>query len=140
MAADAPVVVVCGSRRWWSHARVTLALLKVWSPRFAALWHGAARGPDLFADAFARRCEIPVRAWLADWDRYGQAAGVRRSAEMIAAAPPGSVCVAFVLGRLADSRGTAHTVRLALRRGLRCLVVDNSGQLEWLEPEACLFA
>jgi hypothetical protein len=138
VAADAPVVVVCGSRRWWSHARVTLALLKVWSPQFAALWHGAARGADLFADAFARGSGIPVRRWPADWS-LGRSAGVRRSAEMVAAAPPGSICVAFVLGRLADSRGTAHTVRLALRRGLRCLVVDNSGS-GWLEPDAGLFA
>lgn len=131
-----PVLIVCGSRRWSDRRRLIDTLdrlccrpgsLGYWP---AELWHGGAAGADQMAGEFAAAdpYRLPVRVWPADWARYGRSAGVRRSAEMVAAAPAGSLVVAFVPGRLAESAGTAHTVVLARRRGLRVVVVDSAGQ------------
>jgi len=129
--SDKPVLIVCGSRRWRDYDRLAevLAGLVGIPPRYAALWHGGAKGADAMAGNWAstRWASLPVRRWPADWEHYGRSAGVRRSAEMVAAAPPGSVLVAFVPHRLADSVGTAHTVRLARRRGLAVVVADCCG-------------
>jgi len=128
---DNPVLIVCGSRRWTDYDRLAEVLAGIVGipPRYAALWHGGAKGADAMAGnwAQARWSRLPVRRWPADWERYGRAAGVRRSAEMIAAAPPGSLLVAFVPHRLADSVGTAHEVKLARHRGLAVVVVDSCG-------------
>lgn len=127
-----PVLIVCGSRRWSDYDRLAevLAGLAGIPSRYAELWHGGAKGADCQASTWAscRWSPLPVRRWPADWARYGRAAGVRRSAEMIAAAPEGSLLVAFVPHRLADSVGTAHGVRLARRRGLAVVVVDCCGR------------
>jgi len=131
---DNPVLIVCGSRRWSDRRRLidTLDEICSWNGSYwpAELWHGGAMGADAMAGEFAAAdpCRLPVRVWPADWARYGRAAGVRRSAEMIAAAPVGSLLVAFVPHRLADSVGTAHEVRLARKRGLAVVVVDCCGQ------------
>ncbi len=137
-----PVLLVCGSRRWADFPRLAEVLDKlirpVCRPVYSAVWHGGAGGADSLAARWAAAlpCPLPVRVWPADWHRYGRAAGVRRSAEMLAAAPPGSLLVAFVPGRLADSAGTAHTVRLARRRGLTVVVVDSDGQRVLAEAQA----
>lgn len=127
-----PVLIVCGSRRWADYPRLAQALDNlIWpvrDPIYSAIWHGGARGADRLAAHYAAWRGREVRVWPADWRRYGRAAGVRRSAEMIAAAPEGSLLVAFVPGALADSVGTAHVVRLARRRGLAVVIVDNAGQ------------
>ena len=124
-AASRPVLIVCGSRAWtdWPTMRATLDHL--WcAPMLAlrAVWHGGAQGADLMATTWAEMFpgRVPVRSWPADWS-LGPHAGVKRSAEMVGSAPAGSVVVAFVSCRLSDSVGTSHTVRLALRRGLRVL-------------------
>lgn len=127
-----PVLIVCGSRRWADYPRLAATLeALIWpvcQPIYAAVWHGGARGADRLAAHFAAWRGRETRVWPADWRRYGRAAGVRRSAEMIAAAPEGSLLVAFVPGRLAESPGTAHAVRLARKRGLQIIVVDCDGQ------------
>jgi len=123
-----PVLIVCGSRSYPNQYDLNVTLQRLWSEgSFTALWSTDAAGASRLARLWAMARCIPVRRWPADWARYGRAAGVRRSAEMIAAAPPGSLLVAFVPGRLADSVGTAHEVRLARQRGLAVVIVDSRG-------------
>ena len=126
-----PVLIVCGSRHWVDYPRLAEVLDNlIWpvcQPIYSAIWHGGARGADRLAAHYAAWRGREARVWPADWGRYGRGAGVRRSAEMIAAAPPGSLLVAFVPGRLAASPGTAHEVRLARRRGLAVVIVDCCG-------------
>lgn len=127
-----PVLIVCGSRRWADYPRLAEVLDNlIWpvcQPIYSAIWHGGAGGADRLAAHYAAWRGREVRVWPADWRRYGRAAGVRRSAEMIGAAPEGSLLVAFVPGALAESPGTAHEVRLARKRGLQVVIVDCAGQ------------
>ena len=123
-----PVLIVCGSRKWTGNpARwiLTNELDSQWKRGMSAVWEGGAQGADLMGQQWADLRGIPTRPWPADWYRYGKSAGFKRSAEMIAAAPAGSVVVAFVVGPLEESRGTAYTVSQARKRGLRVVLVEE---------------
>jgi len=127
-----PILIVCGSRRWADYPRLACTLdnlCQLAGEPYAACWCGGAAGASAMAETWAvnRWRPLPVRRWPANWRRYGRGAGIRRSAEMIGAAPEGSVLAAFVPHRLADSVGTAHEVRLARRRELAVVVVDCCG-------------
>jgi len=71
----------------------------------AAVWSGGARGADRLGAAWARSRGLAVREWLPDWSRWGRSAGVRRSADLIAALPPGSLCVCLASVPLPGGRG-----------------------------------
>jgi len=71
---------------------------------------GCARGADTGGEQWAQERGIPVKRFPADWNRHGKAAGPIRNCEMVKAA---EALVAFPGGR-----GTDHTVRAALERGL----------------------
>lgn len=138
-----PVVCVTGSRSWRNVTAVFWELDRVRSllGEVSAVWHGGAAGADLLAAEWARYRRINSAEWPAEWSQ-GRAAGPRRNAAMVAALPAGSVVVAFA-ANLAESRGTAHTVRLALRRGLRVWYVGREAG-RWLaaaeELTPCMFA
>jgi hypothetical protein len=48
--------------------------------------HGGARGADALVDQAARRLGWRLRVMVAEWSRYGQAAGPIRNASMLGAA------------------------------------------------------
>jgi len=121
-----PVLIVCGSRKWiGNEARwiLTNELDSQWKRGMSEIWEGGAFGADLMGYDWAKKRGITVRVWPADWQRFGKSAGFKRSAEMTAAAPEGSIVVAFVKGLLAESRGTLFTVNQAHKKGLRVWIV-----------------
>ena len=113
------------------------ALVNETTTDFAELWHGGARGVDAIAVVYARLCNLPARAWPADWS-LGRHAGLIRSTRMIDAAPPDSVIAAFTDKPLCKSRGTAFTVARA--RGLRVYLVEDYKAGRWLDQQPSLFA
>ncbi len=135
------VLVVLGSRRWVDAGRVA-AVCSPLVAGFSAVWSSDCRGA-----CAAARAMLPVsRVWAADWSRGGRSAGFRRSAEMLAACPRGSLVVLFVPGGvagLASSPGSAFEARRGLSLGLSVLVVGELSAT-WLpsDPWACarLFA
>jgi hypothetical protein len=84
-------------------------------PEGVLLVHGACpRGADAIAAAYAARTSgYRTEAHLADWTRYGRAAGYRRNAEMIALGADG--CAAFIRDA---SPGSTHAVRQARAAGI----------------------
>lgn len=79
---------------------------------------GTARGADQLGELFAEEHGIPVRRFLADWNRYGKRAGMLRNLAMLecaAAAPEGGGLIAVWDGR---SPGTRHTIEHARKAGL----------------------
>jgi hypothetical protein len=85
--------------------------------QFDVVRHGAARGADLLADAWAKVRGIPVDPYPADWATYGRGAGPIRNRAMVA---DGNVvgCVAFPGGK-----GTADMVETCRAHGIPVLLV-----------------
>jgi hypothetical protein len=114
MDADQSSVVVCGSRDWpedklWF---VTAAMIEHF-PHGALVITGGARGVDAWAYREAVRLKWPTKVIPADWDRYGKRAGFLRNIAMLDEGP--EKVLAFHVG---NSKGTAHTIREAHRRGI----------------------
>ena len=110
-------VLACGSRgypdddvyTWWDEIFSDLAPVEV-------LVHGDCRGPDQVSGAWFDE-KVPaaeVIAMPADWNRHGRAAGFIRNEQMLDQQKPDLV-VAFWDGQ---SRGTAHTIAEAAKRGI----------------------
>lgn len=81
---------------------------------------GGARGVDTRAAARARERGLCVEEYLADWERFGRAAGMIRNKKVL------DVCERVVAFWDGSSRGTAHTIREAIKRGLRVEVKGTS--------------
>lgn len=81
--------------------------------------HGNAPGADRIAAQAADDQGFKVTAIPAEWDRYGKSAGMKRNVQMLEMEP--SIVIAFWDGK---SRGTAHTIREARKRGIPVLVVS----------------
>lgn len=140
-------ILVCGGRdyadqrrlydaldevdRWDVHAaerHLGLAGACAWesAPGITCLVHGAGRGADLLAEAWAKERQRPYRGHPAPWDARGKGAGQWRNGEMLrrehTRAFPVALCVAFPGGS-----GTANMVRRCREVGIPVLEVDQGG-------------
>lgn len=79
---------------------------------------GTARGADKLGEFYAKRSQLAVALFPADWDLYGKSAGYRRNEEM---AEYADALVAFWDGK---SRGTKHMIDLANKSGIQVRVVN----------------
>lgn len=112
--------LVCGGRDYSDRARLFQVLdhYHASSGGFSVVIHGAARGADNLAGEWAAARGLPVDAYPADWNRYGDAAGRIRNAKMLRDSKATHV-IAFPGGR-----GTAHMMSIA-RRVVPVLKVDQ---------------
>lgn len=85
--------------------------------RPTAIISGLARGADMLGARYAQEREIPVLKFPADWECLGKRAGMVRNLQMLEVA---DAVIAFWDGQ---SRGTAHTINEAKKRGLPLRVV-----------------
>ncbi len=74
---------------------------------------GTARGADKLGERYAKDRGYQVRLFPADWDKYGNAAGYIRNAEMAGYA---DALIVFWNG---VSKGTKHMIDLAKKHGLK---------------------
>jgi len=113
-------VLVCGSRDFANPFTVSLAIDQRMSelPVPTHVIHGAAPGADRIAAEAAERHGHNVQPFPADWETHGRRAGVIRNVQMLDEKP--DLVIAYWNGR---SRGTAHTVREARRRGIPVEVI-----------------
>ena len=81
-------------------------------PAKVIIYSGGARGVDRAAATEGRRLGFEVVELLADWDGEGRSAGFNRNERLVDLVDG---LVAFWDGK---SRGTAHSVELARRRGI----------------------
>ncbi len=77
---------------------------------------GGARGADKLGEQWATENNIPIEKYLADWDKYGKAAGYIRNAKMVENA---NSLIALWDGA---SKGTKHMIDIAMKKGLRVFV------------------
>lgn len=102
---------------------------------------GKAKGADSLGERYAAERGYPVKAFPADWNRHGKAAGPKRNAEMSAYT---DALVAFWDGA---SAGTKSMVDLAKQRGLPVRVIRydvtrtiNADRLIWIEIGTTTFS
>ncbi len=106
-------ILVCGGRDYANASALNQALDAIQRENnVTRLIHGAARGADSLAAAWARSRGIPALAFPADWATHGKAAGFRRNEAMLREGRP-ELVVAFPGGK-----GTAHMVSLAKAVGV----------------------
>ena len=101
-------VLVCGGRDYQDYSKVCWVLGHT-EPPISLVIHGAAPGADSLAAKWAVEQGIPTDAYVADWDKYGKAAGPIRNRVMLELGKPERV-IAFPGGK-----GTADMVFRARR-------------------------
>lgn len=106
-------ILACGDRFWNDKEKIRARLSVL--PQGTEIIHGAARGADSIAGMLARALGFSVRAFPADWNKHGKAAGPIRNRLMLDQKP--DLVIAFH-SNLAESRGTKDTVEEAKRRGI----------------------
>ncbi len=74
---------------------------------------GMAKGTDLLGKRYGDEFGYPVAEFPADWDGIGKKAGFVRNEQM---ADYGNALIAFWDG---SSKGTAHMIDLATKKGLK---------------------
>jgi hypothetical protein len=105
------IVLVCGDRWWKDREKIKARLSTL--PKDTTILHGACRGADLIAASVAQELGMKVKAFPADWDRYGSSAGPIRNRLMLDERP--DLVIAFH-SDLSNSKGTADTVTEARSR------------------------
>lgn len=88
-------VLVCGGRNFINVKLLYRELDALHEQHhFTFLIHGNAAGADILAKQWARSRDIPSKAYPADWDEYGKAAGPIRNSKMLSEGKP-DIVVAF---------------------------------------------
>ncbi len=114
------VVLVTGGRTYQDRQAVFSALDELHHEApIVLIIHGAARGADLFSEAWAKDREVDYRGCPARWKKHGKAAGPLRNRRMALAMNNYQLrgeevlCVAFPGGV-----GTANMVKLCEEQGV----------------------
>ena len=122
-------ILVCGGRDYADTCALAEALDAIGrETAITHLIHGAARGADSLAAAWAKGRGIPAPAFPADWRKDGRAAGFLRNAAMLRDGRPDLV-VAFPGGK-----GTAHMVKLARAAGVPVREIAEPAALQGGRP------
>jgi hypothetical protein len=110
-------VLVCGSRHFTDRK-----LLEATLQQFAIeeIIEGGAFGADTLAREWAFAHKIPVMEFMADWGKYGRAAGPLRNKRMLDEAKPDLVIAFMAKG----SKGTKNMVQQAAKAGVKTHVVN----------------
>jgi len=112
--------VICGSRNWSDIHTIRKRLISL--PPDSTIVHGAAPGADTIAGWLAEDLGFSVERFPADWEFYGRKAGFIRNIEMLKSSP--DLVIAF---HKDESKGTAHTIKEARKRGIPVEVYSEEG-------------
>jgi hypothetical protein len=116
-------VIIAGSRSFSNYELLREHCLFMFQEKMRThrviIVSGHAHGADTLGERFAKEQGLTVELHPAKWRVLGKAAGLIRNAEMARASDG---LIAFWGGK---SRGTAHMISFARRRGLEVSVVDE---------------
>lgn len=79
---------------------------------------GGARGADRLGEKYAKKNNLPIKIFEADWEKYKKSAGYIRNEEM---AKYGNYAIIFNIGR---SPGSVHMENLAKKYKLGLKVIN----------------
>jgi len=101
-------IIIAGSRNFsdWEYFTYHFAQLPEWIIfNFVEIVSGGARGADALGERLATGCDVKLTKFVADWDKHGKSAGMKRNAQM---AKYADGLIAFWDGK---SSGTKHMIR-----------------------------
>lgn len=110
---------VVGSRDM-NNYYIVYTYLKQYLPKDAIIITGGARGVDLLAEVYAEMNGHHCEVYEAQWDRFGNSAGMIRNAEMV---KNSDHLIAFWDG---TSPGTKNMIDAWLKRSRKVVVIDVS--------------
>lgn len=108
-------VIVAGSRGITDYDTVVRAI-KESGFQITELVSGGAGGVDKLGEKYANRLEIPVKVFLADWEKKKASAGIIRNAHMA------NYAEALIAVWDGESRGTKNMIETAEKKGLKVFV------------------
>lgn len=111
-------ILVCGDRKWSDYGKI-LTRLRSLPPRTEII-HGGADGADSIGGQVAKELGLQVIAVLADWTKYGRAAGPIRNQRMLELHP--DLVIAFH-SNLEASKGTKNCLAQAEKLGIPTEVI-----------------
>jgi hypothetical protein len=117
-------ILICGDRNWTDRYAISKFLERL-VPLRPIIIEGEARGADKIAGEEASKLGFNVLRFPANWDKYGKAAGVLRNRQMLDQGP--DLVVAFH-NSLATSKGTKDCIIEAIKRGIKVLVITETGR------------
>lgn len=110
-------VIIAGSRSIDDY-ELLLDAIEASGFKITQIISGRARGVDKMGESYGRRHKIPLKYFPADWNKYGKSAGIRRNVLM---AENADALIALWDGK---SKGTAHMIDYAKRKGLQVFVIQ----------------
>ena len=117
-------VIITGDRNWRCQD-LALNLVRRLKVRYGpdlVVVHGACRGVDTAFSNACRYLDVAEEPHPADWDGFGNGAGPKRNAEMVAAGADFAIAVHRCLDR---SRGTRDCVTRAIAAGISVYLIDS---------------
>ena len=112
-------LIVAGSREFENYAIVERSInqfIQTYGP-IREIVSGTARGADQLGERYAKKHNIALKQFPANWDLYGKSAGYRRNEQM---AKYANACLVFWDG---ISRGTMHMRDLAIENHLPTVII-----------------
>jgi hypothetical protein len=107
-------ILICGDRNWYDENKICCALLQL-NPVDDIIITGGARGADSIAHKIATNLKFKTIVKMADWDKYGLAAGPIRNKQMLDLGP--DKVVAFH-SNIDSSKGTKDCISRARKMGI----------------------
>ena len=117
------IVAVVGSREFRNRELFNRELAARLQPSDIII-SGGARGPDSWAEEYAKQHGHEFHLYEADWNQEGKSAGFKRNRRMAIACDK---VLAFWDNR---SKGTRHTIEIAHQLGREIIVVFPSGKIK----------
>ena len=114
--SDKMKVAVVGSREYPNLSKVGAYIQSL--PIDTVIVSGGARGVDKCAEKVAESIGLQTEIYLADWDKYGKSAGIKRNQQIVEASDR---VVAFWN---CESKGTKNTIDTAKKLGKGVTVID----------------
>lgn len=114
-------VVIAGYRDFNDYEKLKKEINKICLPNRVEITEvvsGGARGADTLGERYAQENKLPIKRFLADWNKFGLAAGPMRNKQM---AEYGDVLIAF-LAR--GSKGTKNMIEQMKKIGKRYYIVN----------------
>jgi hypothetical protein len=118
-------ILVTGDRDWICFDLATAIvrrMIKRYGPDIVIV-HGDCRGVDNSFRSVCRWLRVKDEPHPPDWARFGDAAGPKRNAEIVASKP--DMCVALHRS-IETSRGTKDCVKQALAAGVPMYLVEDT--------------